>query len=88
LVSHRKKSEIVLLRNLGPRSEAWLNSIGVYTRDDLARVGAVGAYHLLKLRGHNPSLNLVYAIEGALRDKHWADLPPEVKARLQHEASD
>jgi DNA transformation protein and related proteins len=84
----KAKSEIASLKNLGPKSEAWLNAIGIYTRDDLQKIGAVGAFHLLKLRGYNPSLVLVYAIEGALCDVHWNELPPHIKAKLQREAAD
>jgi hypothetical protein len=81
-------SEIAHLPNLGPKSAQWLAAIGIHTRQQLAQIGAVDAYRLLKLKGYNPSLILVYAIQGALDNIHWTTLPPEVKADLQREAAD
>jgi DNA transformation protein len=78
-------SEVGRLRNLGPVSERMLNAVGVHTAAELRELGAVNAYRLLPLRGHRPSLNLVWAIEAALTDVHWMDLPPETKARLKAE---
>lgn len=80
-----RRSEIGQLRNLGPKSEQWLNSIGIYTRAELAELGAVDAYHILKGHGYNVSLNLVYAIQATLLDVHWTALPAEVKAALRAE---
>lgn len=86
--STRRVSKLALLANLGPTSEQWLNAIGVYTRRDLEKLGAVNAYRLLKGHGYNASLNLVYAIEGALRGLAWDRLPPALKAELKHRAAD
>ena len=36
----------------------------------------------VKRAGFKPSLNLLYALEGALADCHWADLPDGRKAAL------
>lgn len=76
------------LRNLGPASTRWLNAIGVYARRDLEKLGAVDAYAILKAQGYKASLNLVYAIEGALRDCDWKRLPAKRKARLKAAAAD
>jgi len=76
------------LRNLGPASARWLNAIGVHTRRDLEKLGAVDAYAMLRAHGYNASLNLVYAIEGALRDCAWNKLPAKHKARLKAAAAD
>ena len=76
------------LRNLGPVSCKWLHAIGVQTRSDLVELGAVAAYKLLKALGYNATLNLVYAIEGALRGLDWNRLPAAVAARLKADAAD
>jgi DNA-3-methyladenine glycosylase I len=76
------------LRNLGPASEKWLNAIGVRTRDDLEQLGAVTLYKLLKDHGYNATLNMVYAIEGALRGIDWRQLPAPLKAQLKTAAAD
>ncbi len=70
------------IRNVGPKSAAWLRQVGVRTQDDLARLGAVEAFMKVKRAGFRPSLNLLYALEGALANCHWADLPGERKSAL------
>ncbi len=70
------------IRNVGPKSAAWLRQVGVRTQEDLARIGAVEAFMKVKRAGFKPSLNLLYALEGALADCHWADLPDGRKASL------
>lgn len=80
-------SKISLLRNLGGKTEQWLNEIGVFDREDLERLGSVEIYRLLRKRGHPASLNLVYAIEGALADLDWRYLPAELKADLKNAIS-
>jgi hypothetical protein len=70
------------IRNVGPKSAAWLRQVGVRTQEDLVRLGSVEAFMKVKRAGFRPSLNLLYALEGALADCHWADLPEERKAAL------
>ena len=70
------------IRNVGPKSAAWLRQVGVRTQEDLERLGPVEAFMKVKRAGFRPSLNLLYALEGALADCHWADLPDERKAAL------
>ncbi len=88
MISKRRVSEIARLANLGSRSENWLNAVGVHTRRDLERLGSVNTYRLLKADGYNVSLNLVYAIEGALRGIAWNRLPPALKDELKARAAD
>ncbi|WP_240095840.1 TfoX/Sxy family protein [Thermomonas flagellata] len=70
------------LRNIGPKSAAWLRQVGLRTREDLAAVGAVGAWIRVKRAGFKPSLNLLYALEGALCDCHWQQVPDARRAEL------
>lgn len=77
--------EIAAMRNLGAVSARWLGGIGIRTEAELRALGAVNAYRVLSLRGYRPTLNLVWAIEGALRGVDWTALPPEVKAALEEE---
>jgi len=67
------------LRNVGPKSAAWLRQVGIRTHDDLARLGAVEAFLKVKRAGFKPSLNLLYAMVGTLEDCHWAALSAERK---------
>ena len=79
LIKHR----ISQLKNLGPKSEIWLNAIGVYTLEDLRDMGAIDSCKTLKAHGYTISLNLAYAIEGSLRDIHWTKLPDNIRQTLK-----
>jgi len=70
------------IRNVGPKSAAWLRQVGVRTQDDLERLGPVEAFMKVKRAGFRPSLNLLYSLAGAIENCHWADLPDERKAAL------
>lgn len=75
--------ELAKLKGLGPKSEKCLNEIGIKTKADLEKIGPVKAF--LKLRNDSniqPSLNFLYALIGALEDKHWADIAKSEKGRL------
>jgi DNA transformation protein len=74
------------LRNIGPKSAAWLRQVGLRTREDLADVGAVDAFMRVKRAGFKPSLNLLYALEGALCDCHWQDVSEARRTLLVSEA--
>jgi len=84
----KQKPAIEQLLNLGPTSTGWLNVIGVHNRRDLDELGAVDAYAMLKANGYKASLNLVYAIEGALTGRDWKRLPAKRKAQLKAAAAD
>lgn len=74
------------IRNIGPVSAKWLAEIGVESLEDLERVGAVEAHR--RVRANEPqkaSLNLLWALQGALMDLHWADVPDEIKQDLLDE---
>ena len=70
------------LRNIGPKSAAWLRQVGLRTRDDLEAIGAVESFMRVKRAGFKPSLNLLYALEGALLDCHWQQVPEERRSEL------
>ena len=70
------------MRNIGPKSAAWLRQVGLRTRQDIAVVGAVDAFMRVKRAGFRPSLNLLYALEGALADCHWQEIPQARRDQL------
>jgi len=72
------------LKGFGPKSEKCLNKIGIYTKQDLAKIGPVTAYMKLKQTrcGMKPSLNFLYAMVAALEDRHWTDIAKSEKTRL------
>ena len=74
--------ELQELKNLGKTSAQWLHAVGIHNAKDLRRYGAVAAYRAVRARGFRASRVLLYAIEGALLDIPWSDLPAVRKAEL------
>lgn len=74
------------LRNVGPKSAAWLRQVGLRTRADLEAAGTVDAFMRVKRAGFKPSMNLLYALEGALLDCHWQEVPHARREQLVAEA--
>lgn len=72
-------AELAGMRNLGNASATMLASVGITTPQQLQELGAVEAYARLKLAGKRVSLVMAYAIEGALLDHTWSDLPQELR---------
>ncbi|WP_313348154.1 TfoX/Sxy family protein [Stenotrophomonas sp.] len=70
------------LRNIGPKSAAWLRQVGLRTPEELTAIGAVAAFVKVRRAGFKPSLNLLYSLEGALRDCHWQELPEARRVEL------
>ncbi len=65
----------------------WLGDLGIQTRDELSRVGAVQAWIQLKaVRQGQISMIALYAMQAALMDVDWRDLPDELKAALREAA--
>lgn len=78
------------LRNIGATVAKRLHEIGIRTKDDLARVGAVTAFCEIKQRhpaARTPHCYYLYSLEGALRDQHWDDIGDDVKDALRKEAA-
>lgn len=76
------------LRNIGGKSAAWLRQVGIRTRADLEQHGAIGAFIKVKKAGFKPSLNLLYALSGALDDCHWQQLPEGRREQLLAELAE
>lgn len=74
------------LRNIGPKSAAWLRQVGLRTTEDIAAIGALEAFMRVKRAGFKPTLNLLYSLEGALLGCHWQDLPDARRADLVAQA--
>jgi len=66
------------LRNLGERSERMLGEIGIHTTEQLREQGAVRSYLRLKRGGITKSLNMLWALAGALEPwpegTHWREM--------------
>jgi len=75
------------LRNIGPKSATLLRAAGIDSAENLREIGAAAAYRRLKfVEPRRVSLNMLWALQGALTDRDWRDIPPAEKARLQADA--
>jgi DNA transformation protein len=70
------------LPNLGPRSREWLARAGIDSLERLRELGAVRAYVAVRGAGGRPSLNLLWALEGAITGQRWQDVAREHRTSL------
>lgn len=76
------------LKNFGPKSQQMLAQAGIHTIEQLQELGAVRAYVQVKRSGNNASLNLLWALEGALSGQHWQVVAKHERLRLLLELED
>ena len=69
-----RQSSIADLPNLGPKSERVLAGVGIASVEQLRKMGAVAAYVKAKRSNANVSLNLLWALEGALTGLSWQEV--------------
>jgi DNA transformation protein len=70
------------LPNLGPKSQQMLAQADIHTLEQLRGLGAVRAYVRVKRSGACSSLNLLWAMEGALTGQHWQAVAKHDRLRL------
>ncbi|HET7868339.1 MAG TPA: TfoX/Sxy family protein [Burkholderiaceae bacterium] len=70
------------LPNLGPKSQAMLAAAGITSLAQLRQLGAVAAYSRVRRSGANASLNLLWALEGALTGLPWQQVAREHRTSL------
>lgn len=74
------------MKNLGPKSSAWLASVGIHTLDDVAALGVVEVYKRVKAAYPDKvSLNMLYGLQAALLELPWNELPADIKAELKRQ---
>ena len=77
------------MRNIGPKSRAWLAEIDIRTMEDLRALGAVEVYARLRFRfGAKINRNMLHALAAALADIDWRRLSPAHKAELERQAEE
>ncbi len=62
------------LRNLGNSSQAMLAATGITSAAQLKVIGAAAAFVAVKRTGCKPSLNFLWALEGALTGRDWKEV--------------
>jgi DNA transformation protein and related proteins len=78
--------ELESLRNIGPTVAKRLRAVGIASRKDLARVGAVKAYRLMAAQAAPHRLAVcyyLYSLAGALQNRHWDDLSQAERSALR-----
>jgi len=82
-------SSLTFLKNIGPQSARWLESVGIDSAEKFFDRGVVETYRLVKDAYPNRvSLNLLYALQGAYMNLNLNDLPPEIKSDLLSQLGD
>jgi DNA transformation protein len=74
------------LKNIGQKIARRLNDVGIFSEDDLRRVGPVGAHRMIKETYPDETLPVcyyLYSFEGALTDKHWNEVGEKRKQQLK-----
>ena len=76
-------TDLIRLKGLGKKSVECLQSVGIFTREDLMNVGPVAAFNRLTAApGISPSLNFLYAMVGALENRHWLDIAQNERTQV------
>jgi DNA transformation protein and related proteins len=70
------------LANLGPQSQAILEAAGISSVQAIYDLGSVQAYLQVKKINPQASLNLLYALEGAISGLPWQTVAKEHKTSL------
>ena len=73
------------LPNIGKELEQRLGSIGIHNPGDLAELGSIGVLQRLDALSAPGCINMLYALEGAIRGTRWHNLSSEVKENLKTE---
>ena len=77
------------MRNIGSNSARWLESVGICSPEELFDLGPVEAYKRVKSAyPQEVSLNMLYALQGAIMDLPWNEIPPDIKEKLKCEATE
>ncbi|HAS6254864.1 TPA: TfoX/Sxy family protein [Vibrio vulnificus] len=70
------------LQGLGPKSEQMLQSVGINTPQQLRDLGPIRAYLCVREAQPKASLNLLYALVGALEGEHWLQVAKQRRWEL------
>lgn len=70
------------LPNLGPQSCKWLAAIGITTAEQLCAQDPFAVYGQLKKAQPRVSLNMLYALIGAVEGMHWQQVQRERRAEI------
>lgn len=69
--------------NIGKELERKLTLVGINSVDELKAAGSEKAFLLIKAIDSGACINMLYALEGAVNDTRWHNLPAERKMELK-----
>ena len=79
------------LRNVGPKLATRLIDVGIDSPEKLRKVGARKAFETMYTQGDaygDYNAAYLYALEGAIRDCDWLDIPEDVKSEYKRYAQE
>ena len=76
-------NQLISMRNIGKELEKKLKFAGITTADELKQIGSCEAF--LRIKPHYPNVCLVHlmALEGAVSDMEYNQLPDNVQENLK-----
>ena len=81
-------AELTSMRNIGKEMEKKLNSIGVFSSEELTRVGSKEAFIRLKMHYSDLCPVHLYTLQGAIDNVEHHQLPDEFKRDLKRFCDD
>ena len=80
------REDLLRMKNIGAKSVDKLLDVGYETPAQISADGAAMVYWRLR-QAHPVSLTMLWALQGALLDMRWAQLPGDMKESLLAELS-
>jgi DNA transformation protein len=80
--SAQSRQGLAAVANLGPKSSAVLAQAGVTSLEQLRKLGSVKAFSLAKRVQPSATLNLLWALEGAILGQPWQFVAREHRTSL------
>ena len=70
------------LPNLGQKSKIMLENAGFRTVEQIKAIGSAASYIAVKRTNRKASLNLLWALEGAISGRHWLEVAKHDRIEL------
>jgi DNA transformation protein len=80
--SAKNRQGLAAVANLGPKSSAVLAQAGVTSLEQLRKLGSVNAFSRAKRVQPSVTLNLLWALEGAILGQSWQSVAREHRTSL------
>jgi len=74
--------DLAKLKNIGEKTAIWLHEIDVHSAEDIETLGVVEVYRRLKAERPEVSLVALWALQGAMMNISFTQIPPEIKHSL------